>query len=398
MVINSDKFQKIIIRMLQGAKGEAGKDGISGDYDGLINKPSINGIQLDGDITGDILGLVSKDAIAQALYPAGSIYLSTVDVDPASLFGGVWQRIKDVFLLTAGDTYAGGSTGGSADAVVVAHTHEESTSNIRTSNKSSYRVLLKANATTSDANVTLADNDPNIFDYDLKTYSTGVSGTGKNMPPYLTVYAWKRIDGTQTDYTEDLNFTFSAGAIKTIEHTLDYGPVAGSDIRVTYNNGQIVLFTAGTSADYNVNGILVSYDGAKKIIFSASGSSTVSRTFSTVSYLADVPSEYPEPTPVPTEEVTETVGITIPPLSSTTENYSLANTPVSKTAIKVQIQGGGYGVLEPSFTAGSAYTGSLASGITIVYDGAKTFQFIPSGTQTIQNVIRTITYTIESGE
>jgi microcystin-dependent protein len=55
-------------------------------------------------ISGTILGSV---------YPVGSIYMSVVSTSPATLFGGTWVRLKDRFLMGAGDTYAAGGTGGS---------------------------------------------------------------------------------------------------------------------------------------------------------------------------------------------------------------------------------------------------------------------------------------------
>ena len=45
-------------------------------------------------------------------FPIGYIYLSTVEIDPSIYFGGKWERIKDRFLLTAGDTYKNGVIGG----------------------------------------------------------------------------------------------------------------------------------------------------------------------------------------------------------------------------------------------------------------------------------------------
>ena len=56
-------------------------------------------------------------------HPVGSYYYSDDPVDPSTLFGGSWERLKDKFLLAAGDVYQAGGTGGSANAVVVAHTH-----------------------------------------------------------------------------------------------------------------------------------------------------------------------------------------------------------------------------------------------------------------------------------
>ena len=36
--------------------------------------------------------------------------MSVNNADPNYLFSGIWERIKDTFLLSAGDTYSVGST------------------------------------------------------------------------------------------------------------------------------------------------------------------------------------------------------------------------------------------------------------------------------------------------
>ena len=48
------------------------------------------------------------------VYPVGSIYLSSNNTNPGTLFGGTWTQIKDRFILTAGDYYSNGATGGAA--------------------------------------------------------------------------------------------------------------------------------------------------------------------------------------------------------------------------------------------------------------------------------------------
>ncbi len=55
-----------------------------------------------------------KQGLLDLVYPVGSIYTSTKNVSPATFLGGTWTRIKDTFLLAAGDTYAAGTTGGSS--------------------------------------------------------------------------------------------------------------------------------------------------------------------------------------------------------------------------------------------------------------------------------------------
>lgn len=55
---------------------------------------------------------------ASKLYPVGSVYISFNSADPSTLFGGTWQRLKDTFLLANGDTYAANTTGGSATKTI----------------------------------------------------------------------------------------------------------------------------------------------------------------------------------------------------------------------------------------------------------------------------------------
>lgn len=133
----------------------------------------------------------------EKIYPVGSIYLSTNATDPTALFGGTWERIKDTFLLTAGDTYAAGTTGGEAKHTLTLdemprHSHEEyfyaeGSGELTVPGRTSRLVgntgfLFSTSETPNAARGVLGD--------------TGVAGGNQphnNMPPYLTVYAWKRI-------------------------------------------------------------------------------------------------------------------------------------------------------------------------------------------------------------
>ena len=117
------------------------------------------------------------------VYPVGSVYMSTKNVSPASFIGGTWERIKDRFLLSAGDTYTAGATGGSADAIVVEHSHQ-------------FELIrgFMPSYTSGPADVLRADyTGGGTSDISYYTESTGSSGEGANMPPYLAVYMWKRV-------------------------------------------------------------------------------------------------------------------------------------------------------------------------------------------------------------
>lgn len=137
-----------------------------------------------------LIGSRCSDVIA-AVYPVGSVYISTSSTDPATLFGfGTWQRIQDTFLLAAGSIYAAGSTGGEAEHTL---TVEE---------MPSHNHQLKTDIDNEVWNVTW----PEWFEYTdgwtqeagetqapaTHTTKTGGGQAHNNMPPYLAVYVWER--------------------------------------------------------------------------------------------------------------------------------------------------------------------------------------------------------------
>lgn len=142
----------------------------------------------------DLLGVSGSGGTGSVLdmYPVGSIYQTTSSTfNPQATWGGTWERIKDTFLLAAGTTYAGGSTGGEATHKLTtqempSHTHTMYINNDGSSSSWSPAIgnyLVKPDhVTTSKKNyqATLAQN------------SAGNGQAHNNMPPYLAVYVWKR--------------------------------------------------------------------------------------------------------------------------------------------------------------------------------------------------------------
>ena len=113
------------------------------------------------------------------IYPVGSIYLSVASTDPAALFGGTWQRIRDVFLLASGSSYALGSTGGEAQHTLTveempSHRHE------------TYRTMTGKTA----AEIYIPSSSGTA--HGVETTAAGGSAPHNNMPPYLAVNVWKR--------------------------------------------------------------------------------------------------------------------------------------------------------------------------------------------------------------
>ena len=137
-------------------------------------------------------------SVVDLIYPVGSIYMSVNSADPGTLFGGTWQQIKDRFLLSAGDTYAAGNTGGSAKATLPSHTH--------TFGSNGYDLWVAkrgkgstepGNQISGDAKYYAAATGGSTANYKWLSSvdSKGVSDVSQaNMPPYLAVYVWQRIN------------------------------------------------------------------------------------------------------------------------------------------------------------------------------------------------------------
>ena len=187
---------------------------------------------------------------ASKLYPVGSVYISFNSTDPSTLFGGTWSRLKDTFLLVNGDSYAPNTTGGSATKTIAvsnmpshnhsvnssgSHTHTATTSTA--GNHSHTRGSMNITGTfggaidTNDwsgafykmsqiARMNDADGYHMKTGFDASRSWSGSTSTAGNhshtlttassgshthttnntgggvplniMPPYTTVYAWRR--------------------------------------------------------------------------------------------------------------------------------------------------------------------------------------------------------------
>ena len=128
-------------------------------------------------------GLISR--MLDVFYPIGSVYTSSQPTDPGTLFGGTWTRIKDTFILAAGDTYAAGATGGAASVVLTEKNLPSSSVVLRQATEVNEWTFGKWDNTKS---ISVGDN--------LATYN-GYGGSDtyvahNNMPPYITRYVWER--------------------------------------------------------------------------------------------------------------------------------------------------------------------------------------------------------------
>lgn len=191
----------------------------------------------------------TTDIDIDKIYPVGSIYMSMSLTSPSSLFGGTWQRIQSRYLMASDSTYTAGETGGNNDAVVVSHSHSASSEvdgghshsisggshshsasssssgshshgitntlgcgwnpggntdrimynkyqsargmqeffNINTGGAHTHTVTVSKNSSHSH---TISSNGDHA--HNVNIFSSGSSGTNKNMPEFIAVNVWKR--------------------------------------------------------------------------------------------------------------------------------------------------------------------------------------------------------------
>jgi hypothetical protein len=143
------------------------------------------------------------NSLLQALYPVGTIYTNATDgTNPATLVGfGTWSAFGTGRVLVAIDSAntlmdAAEEIGGSADAVVVSHTHTATVTDPGHSHKQT-----NDNLTGVDGDYYGAGSRYIPVGQDTSTETTGVtvanstegvSGTDLNYQPFITVFYWKR--------------------------------------------------------------------------------------------------------------------------------------------------------------------------------------------------------------
>lgn len=170
------------------------------------------------------------DKLMTSLYPVGSVYISFDSTDPSTIFGGTWVRLKDRFLLASGDAYAPNTTGGSATKTLTtsnlpAHTHTCGSAGSHTHTRGSMNITGTFDGNVDDGNSGKTgafyntgtqfngsngntDRWGGLIGFDASrswtgatssngahTHAIGNAGSGlplNIMPPYQTVYMWRR--------------------------------------------------------------------------------------------------------------------------------------------------------------------------------------------------------------
>jgi len=129
------------------------------------------------------------EALLNAVYPVGAIYMSARPESPAALFGGSWERLEDRFLLGAGEIGAG-SRGGAAEHTLTAAQLPRHTHRLHIGGSGG---LGEAFDRTRTALEFQCQNQYAQGFLDGSTLEAAGEGAGFSvMPPYLAVYMWQR--------------------------------------------------------------------------------------------------------------------------------------------------------------------------------------------------------------
>lgn len=135
----------------------------------------------------DTTARTSAARILDLIYPVGSVYTSVNDVSPATFIGGTWERFGAGRFLMGVDNGTSETTGGASSVTLQAtqmpsHTH-----------------TIRVESPNADAGTTKAIASSAIVSTSTYTteYLNSISGTMTPsavsiLPPYVTVYFWKR--------------------------------------------------------------------------------------------------------------------------------------------------------------------------------------------------------------
>ena len=145
---------------------------------------------------------VGSNFVLDNVYPVGSIYMNVNSTNPGTLFGGTWEQIQGRFLLGMSSSYPAGSQGGEATHTL---TEAEMPSHVghmlsnfdsggftdRGGDTNSYYInsnYISGFSKYNNRPWKIVDGNETV----MKGTSRGGGQSHNNMPPYLSVYIWKR--------------------------------------------------------------------------------------------------------------------------------------------------------------------------------------------------------------
>ena len=118
-------------------------------------------------------------------YPIGSIYISTNETSPETLFGGKWSEIHGAFLFANSELHQAGEIGGEEAHTLTVDEMPSHQHSIPYPNAAGPEEAAIGYPAVSDTNKSWGAEM-------CQTKSAGNGAAHNNMPPYLSVYMWER--------------------------------------------------------------------------------------------------------------------------------------------------------------------------------------------------------------
>ena len=142
---------------------------------------------------------VNNTNIFDLIYPVGSFYISAKSTNPATLFGGTWEQIQGRFLLGRSSSYPVGSMGGEATHTLTESEMPSHKGHLSSGiaggapyEKGNYKGFLNSDKMTAYSDIGRGWNVYAGNEIHPASEAVGGSQAHNNMPPYLSVYIWKR--------------------------------------------------------------------------------------------------------------------------------------------------------------------------------------------------------------
>lgn len=169
------------------------------------------------NFTGDFL--LNGSLLTDILYPVGSIYISTVDVNPMNFIGGSWTKLPAGYALW---TASSGAYNGTTGTIAAGLPNIKGTyTQLRADSNAGFDcdgVLFKNSISTSSGTGTGAGGKRGTITFNANAYNSIYKDSATTVqPPAIKIYAWRRINSTPEGNYESSNgsyeLTYSSGTL-----------------------------------------------------------------------------------------------------------------------------------------------------------------------------------------
>ena len=141
------------------------------------------------------------ETVMNGVYPVDSVLITTNSANPGTYLPGTWVAFatgKTLIGVNPEDTdfNSSGMTGGSKDATVVAHTHtmQAAGAHSHVGYRASFKESGSGTQHYSASGSSTWNATASAGSHTHTINSSGSSGSKANLPPYITVYMWRRTE------------------------------------------------------------------------------------------------------------------------------------------------------------------------------------------------------------